>query len=377
MDEGWYVEPGDSVLYIRSLDAPGGHTWNVPRFDRAFYVDVDWVWIEGFEMRFFGQGEYGRAVYLRDSSHSVVRNNVIHGVPLGVSVRWTGEGRCDFARVEYNEIYDPPVESWPWDAVKATSHEGTGISVSGSHVIVRGNEIHHIFNGIATGSWGDSENVEIAFDVDVYDNVTHHIGDDGYEPEGACINNRFRDNAFDTGLVGISLAPITHGPAWCLRNTITNFTGTSFKWSVDGDGPVYVYHNTCWTGEPDENGMGWSGDVHNVTMRNNIVSATRYAFEHMSTTMTGHDYDWDNWYTTRGAPRFKWEDVRYDTIEDLCAATGLECNGHDDDPGLVDPAGGDFSLSSGSPNVDFGIVIPGINDGWLGAAPDLGSAELE
>lgn len=377
MDEGWYVEPDDSVLYVRSLDDPGGHTWNVPRFDRAFYVDVDWVWIEGFEMRFLGQGQYGMGVYLRDASQAVVRNNVIHGVRSGVSVRWTGDGRCDGARVEYNDISDPPVDEWPWDAVKGTSHEASGISVSGSFVIVRGNEIHHIFNGIAPGSWGDAENTEIAFDVDVYDNVAHHIGDDGFEPEGACINNRFWRNSFDVGLVGISLAPITHGPVWCIRNTITNFTGTSFKWSVDGDGPVFVYHNTCWTGEGDQNGMGWSGDVHNVTFRNNVVSATRYAFEHMSTSMTGHDYDWDNWHTTRGAPRFKWEDVRYDTIEDLCWATGLECNGHAGDPGLADPGGGDFGLGSGSPNIDYGVVIPGINHGWLGAGPDLGYVEVE
>ena len=378
MDEGFFVEPGDPVLHVRSLDDPAGHTWNVPRFDNAFYVDEDWVWIEGFTMRFFGQGQYGMAVYLRNASHAVVRNNVIHGAPGGVRIRWTGEAEpCDDARVEYNEISDPPVDSWPWDAVKGTSHEGSAIGVAGTvGAIVRGNEVHHIFNGIYTGSWGDSENPEIAFDADVYDNHVHHIGDDGFEPEGACINHRFRDNVWETGLVGISLAPITHGPVWILRNTFSGFTGTSFKWSNDGDGPVLSYHNTAWTGEPDTNGMGWSGDVHNVTFRNNIVSGTRYAFEHMSTSMTGHDYDWDCWFTSRtDGPRFKWEDVRYDTIADLCAATGLECNGRDDDPGLSDPAGGDLSLDGTSPNIDAGIPIPGINQAYLGDGPDVGASE--
>lgn len=376
MDEGWWVDPDGTVLHVRSLDDPAGHTWNVPRFDRAFYVDEDWIWIEGFEMRFFGQGEYGMGVYLRNASHAVVRDNVIHGVPLGVNVRWSREeARCEHARVELNDISDPPVDSWPWDAVKGTSHEGSGISVTGSYAIIRGNTIHHIFNGIATGSWGESENTEIAFDVDVYDNMTHHIGDDGYEPEGACINNRFWRNVFDAGLCGISLAPITHGPVWLVRNAIAGFSGTSFKWSSDGDGPVFVYHNTAWTGLEDEDGMGWSGAVHNVTFRNNIVSATRYAFEGMRTDMTGHDYDYDNWHTTRGPPRFKWEDVRYDTIEELCASTGLECHGHDEDPGLVDPGGGDLGLGASSPNIDRGVPIPGINHDHLGDGPDLGYAE--
>jgi hypothetical protein len=72
--------------------------------------------------------------------------------------------------------------------------------------------------------------------ADIYDNRIHHIGDDGLEPEGACINQRFRDNTVDTNLVGISLAPITHGPTWVLRSLFTNFTGTSIKEAI----PTFV-----------------------------------------------------------------------------------------------------------------------------------------
>ncbi len=377
MDEGWVVD--GSVLWVRSQGDPAGHTWNVPRHDHGFVLQgADWVWIEGFEIRFFGQGEYGSGVYVRNASHTVVRGNSIHGVADGIVVRWTGEGSCDDARIEDNEIFDPPVADWEWDAVKGTSHEGSAIVLGGTRgAVVRRNDIHDIFNGIYTGRWGDPENVAIAFDVDVYDNFVHHIGDDGFEPEGACINHRFWRNTYEGGLVGISLAPITHGPVWILRNTFAAFTGTSFKWSNDGDGPVLVYHNTAWTREPDQNGMGYSGLAHNVTFRNNIVSATRYAFESTRTGMTGHDYDYDNWHSTRGAPLVKWEDVRYDTLADLCAAAGMECHGAEHDPVLLDPEGGDLSLGAGSPNVDQGVVLPGINDGYLGAAPDRGFAERE
>ena len=73
---------------------------------------------------------------------------------------------------------------------------------------------------------------------------------------------------------------------------------------------------------------------------------------------------------------FKWENVPYDTIAKLCAATGLECKGYEDSPGLSNPGGGDFTLLSSSPNIDRGVVIPGINDQFSGNAPDVGAFEF-
>jgi len=384
MDEGFYSEPDQSTLWVRSLDDPANHSWQVPRFSRAFEVDAqDWVWIEGFEIRFYGQGEWAQAIYLKNASHLVVRRNTIHGIPRGITVNWTAEDedRSNDTRIEDNEIYDPPVDEWPWDAVKGTSMEGSGISVA-SHrgAIVRRNHVHNFFNGIYTGRWGDLENVAIAYDVDVYENRIEDIGDDGFEPEGACINNRFRHNTFDRGLVGISLAPITHGPAWVLRSVFANYWGTSFKWGIDSDGVVLIYHNTSWVDEGGEgrNAMGIGSPVHNSTMRNNIFRGTRYAFEVSFEGNTGHDWNYDNWHTTRGSdePHFKWENIRYDTIEELCDATGLECDGHEEAPGLADPSGGDFTLAPASPNIDRGVVIEGINDDSVGA-PDVGCFEHE
>jgi hypothetical protein len=41
----------------------------------------------------------------------------------------------------------------------------------------------------------------------------------------------------------------------------------------------------------------------------------------------------------------------------------------------VDAPGGNFAPSAGSPLVDRGLVLPGINDGYDGAAPDIGACE--
>jgi hypothetical protein len=373
--EGWFQKPGDTLLWVRSKTDPAGHVFNVPRYDHGFDIeDADWVWVEGLEVRYYGRRDWASGVLVRNSSHAVVRNMTVHGVTQGVVVL----GRSNDTRIEGNDVSDPPVESWPWDAVKGTSHEGSGIVVSGRKgAIVRDNEVHHIFNGIYACSWDALEDTRIAFDVDAYDNQLHDIGDDGLEPEGACINDRFRDNSFTRGLVGISLAPITSGPVWVMGNVFANYTGTPLKWGNEGDGRVFVYHNTSWTAQADTNGMNIYSRVRNVTFLNNIFRGTRYAFESTVTGCTGHHWDFDDWSTTRGddEPHFKWENVRYDTIEDLCPATGLECRGHEWLPGLANPANGDFYLDPSSPNIDAGVLIPGVNDGFLGLAPDIGCCE--
>jgi hypothetical protein len=379
MSEGWYIAPNSATLYVRSLDNPSNHSWQVPDLNHAMDADGrNWIWIEGFEIQYYGTTD-SCGICLKNSSHVVIRKNKIHNLQLGIFINWTGsEDQGNDTRIEYNEIYDPPVNEWPWKAVKATSMEGTAIVVRG-HIgaIVRGNEIHNFFNGIYTGSSAALENPAVAFDVDVYDNNIHHISDDALEPEGACINHRFRDNTIDTTLVGISLAPITQGPTWVLRSSFTNYTGSSIKWDLHSDGVVLIYHNTSWTNAKNLNAMSMIHPVYNSVMRNNIFQGNGFAFEEPFTGSTGHDWNNDNWYTTRGPNdfHFKWETRSYKTIAELCAATGLECKGYEDAPGLVNAEGGDFALLASSPNVDRGVVIPGINEDFKGNAPDIGAYE--
>ena len=382
MSEGWYYEAGTGKLYVRSLDNPANHSWQVPKLNHAFNVTGrDWIWIEGFEMRYYGVKTDGCGVCALNASHLVIRRNKIHNLQLGVYINWTGtDAQGNDTRIELNEIYDPPVNEWPWKAVKGSTMEGTGIVLRG-HIgaILRDNHIHNYFNGIYTGSSAASaiENPAVAFDADIYDNYIHHISDDGLEPEGTCVNHRFRDNKVDTMLVGISFAPITQGPTWSLRNQFTNFTSTSIKWSSGSNGVVFFYHNTSWTNASGVNAMSMIQPVHNSVMRNNIFQGNGYAFEEPFTGSTGHSWNYDNWYTTRGAagPHFKWENINYSNMVQLCAATGLECNGHENPPGFVNPGSGVFTLLATSPNIDRGIPIPGINDIFTGVAPDLGAYE--
>ena len=381
--EGWYFDPNTLRLYIRSQDDPSSHAWQIPRRNYAFDVNGrDWLWIEGFEVRFYGATTSGCGVCALNASHMVIRKNKIHNMQLGIYINWTGsENQGNDTRIEYNEIYDPNVNNFPWLAVKGSSMEGTGIVVRG-HIgaIVRGNDIHNYFNGIYTGISGVArENPAIAFDLDVYNNHIHEISDDALEPEGACVNHRFRNNRIESTFVGVSLAPITQGPTWVLRSVIANYTKRSFKWALNPDGIVLIYHNTSWTNTGYVTGMDLITPVRNSVMRNNIFQSTGYSILEVPTGSTGNDWNYDNWYTTRGTNgyHFLWENRNYANIVNLCAATRLECQGHENVPGFANPSASDFTLLATSPNIDRGIVIPGINDDFKGTAPDLGAYELE
>lgn len=380
--EGWFFEATTLRLYVRSSDDPSTRAWQAPRFNHAFDASGrEWIWIEGFEMRFYGTRTDGCGVCSLNSSHVVIRRNKIHNMQLGIFINWTGgENFGNDTRIEYNEIYDPTAGNWQWDAVKGSAHEGTGIVLRGHNgAIVRGNQIHHIFNGIYTGVSGTAgENPAIAFDADIYNNRMYDIADDGLEPEGACINQRFRNNTIDRAFSGISLAPITMGPVWVTRNTITNFTNKAFKWDRNSDGAVMIYHNTAWTNSPDANGMDLISPIHNTVMRNNIFQVSGFTFSEKTSGSTNNDWNNDNLYNTRTSsnPHFKWENANYNRIGDFCKASGLECSGSDSPPGLVNPTGGNFALSASSPNVDRGVSIPGINDSYSGSAPDRGAFEF-
>lgn len=376
ISEGWYYETSTSRLYVRNQDDPASHTWRVPRLNHAFDVNArDWIWIEGFEIRYYGRC----GVCTVNASHLVVRRNKIHNMQLGVFFNWSGNAsQGNDTRVEQNEISDPGVGGWPWKAVKGSYMEGTGIIVRGrTGAIVRENTVFSYFNGIYTGSSAALENPELAFDADIYNNNVHHVIDDAFEPEGACVNHRFRNNVVDLSYIGVSIAPVTQGPTWVLRSVITNYNGRAIKFANNTDGIVLIYHNTAWTPVSNINGIDLITAMHNVVMRNNIIQTTAYSIYEVPTGSTTNDLNNNNWYTTRGSagPHFKWENVDYNTISALCSARGLECNGYETVPGFTNPAGGDFTLLPSSPNIDRGGLIAGINDAFVGNKPDVGAFE--
>jgi hypothetical protein len=214
------------------------------------------------------------------------------------------------------------------------------------------------------------------------------MGDDGVSTDGRCSNLRLWDNRFYDVLIGISMAPVYDGPVYAIRNTIyrtgvgnNDYSGSSFKFNsgYSESGPIFMFHNTSDAWYPGNSGIHIKspGSWKNIYSRNNIWSGTDYAINNNNAGQP-LDFDFDLLYTTMENELVYWGNGPDRHMRDLASfrnLTGQEPNGLSSAPGFSDPASGDYTLSSGSPLIDRGLIIPGINDDYAGRAPDIGAFE--
>ncbi len=381
IDAGFYVDTSASRIYLRTPNgaSPAGQAVHVASKPGGFLVDtVTDVVIEGFEVRYFGTVEYSSVgVDVRDSSRVWVRNNVIHHVNDGVRVRLPNASENV---VEGNEIRDTGVWTWPWDKVKAHTPEASAVTITGGYGnVVRHNRVSGTFNGVYVGAFGDSSEA-IAHGTDVHDNRLGEHGDDGLEPEGACVHVRFWRNVIHGVYNGVSLAPIEVGPLFLVRNVVAGYRSNALKINNASTGWVLAYHNTSVPGT-DEGAQAFAPALPftGLVTRNNVWTGHRYVIESSVTPSGPVDLDYDNLYTDNldGTPRFvKWLDVRYEDLSALKGSGTIEPNGFDEVPEYEDPAAGDYTPVEGSGLLDVGEVIDGVNDRFIeGAGPDLGAFE--
>jgi hypothetical protein len=223
-------------------------------------------------------------------------------------------------------------------------------------------------------------------DLDFHSNWLEGCGDDGIETDGVGSNCRIYFNSFQSFLTGVSIAPCARGPTYIFRNLLVGwrpaaeFDGYPFKFNVGSTLPiewVYLYHNTCATDVPGQDGFLFKqySNWTNVVSRNNNFAGTRYALESWSTE-NPVDFDFDNLYSSDPGLAIAWAGARYDSVAGFALATGQERHGRSVAPGFVSPATRDYYLRPDSDLIDQGVVIPGINDDYLGGAPDLGAFEF-
>ncbi|MDI1479598.1 right-handed parallel beta-helix repeat-containing protein [Polyangium sp. y55x31] len=378
---GFYVDAAAGKIYLKLPDggSPAGHTIHVAIRNVGILLDtVTDVVVEGFEIRHLGANAEGAGIDVRDTARAWVRKNHIHHMNAGIRVR---RPLAAENVIEDNVVRDTSIWSWPWSSVKAHTPEASAIGITGgAGNVVRRNQLSGTFNGVYIGSFDDSSEA-VAPDTDVYENVLAEHGDDGLEPEGACVNVRLWNNHMRGVLNGVSLAPIEVGPLFVVRNVIDGFKEHALKVNNGSQGFMLVYHTTSRPAAELAEAQAIAPTIPfaNLITRNNIWASHRYVIESSITPSGPVDLDWDNLFTDilDGTPRFvKWLDVKYASIAELAGSGTIESHGFQVEPQYEDAEGGDFTPVEGSGLVDVGVVIEGINDRFVvGTAPDLGAFE--
>ncbi|MFW6163807.1 MAG: hypothetical protein ACODAJ_13640, partial [Planctomycetota bacterium] len=254
--------------------------------------------------------------------------------------------------------------------------QGIILASTGGNNVVRYNDLI----GSETHWWNDaiesSRNRNVTGgpyrDTDIYGNVLAFCNDDGVELDGGQINVRCWGNWIDKALCGVSCAPNRRGPSYVVGNLMTltgeerGVTGAGFKMGGDrfpDPGLSLLLHNTVYTTGAGLTSGHYGKGPTPMRTRNNVFFGPspgrgRIRYRHRR----GGDFDYDllppgGVYGMSPVPE-EWE------------AHGVVGR-----PDVRDEAARDFRLAEGSPGIDAGLRLPGLNDGFAGDGPDLGAFE--
>jgi hypothetical protein len=383
---GFFASGADVYVRLAGDADPNAAEIVVSRYNHAFYVAQSFIYFSRMTFRHYGQGNYAKAIYFRDASDNLVDECIFAINDLGIGIKYDSGRNV----IQDNEFYDTNFD-WPWDAVKTGSALETGgirfyDPTDGWGNIIRGNTFHDYFDGFGVCP---ESSAAVTNETDVYRNLVYRVGDDGMETDGQCSNVRIWSNTFHDVLVGISLAPVYTGPVYAIRNLVYNtgagnngYPGSPFKFNSGyaQSGPMYLFHNTADAVLPGNNGLDIRspGSWTLITSRNNIWSGTDYALSNANPSQP-LDLDYDNLYSLLPGELAWWADLsdrHLNTLAELQSATAQELHGYNHLPDFADPLVGNYSLVSNSDMIDAGLFIPGINDGYAGAAPDIGAFEF-
>jgi hypothetical protein len=337
-------------------------------------VHVERLTIQNAEraLRFFGttQNNVARRIHI---------TNVIHGIAQGVDQR-------DFY------ICDNIIEgrlSWPWvfqpDADLHLNDRGVAVHGDG-HVVC-----HNRISG-----FGDAlmNTKVLARSLDFYGN---DILDsfDGTELDVGGGNLRVFQNRWTNVVSGISLQPVYGGPAYVLRNVLRNVVGEQIKFKslggTDEPSGAFIYHNTFVSPKIALN-LQTPIIGHNFLVMNNLFVGPRVLPGRAVEWTEGVDrgtFDFNGYFPDGGF----WLGTINGVAQIFANFAALQASGVFEmggtlltEPifagGFVGPTDGsvrqdpaDFTLASASNAIDRGTRLPGINQSFVGAAPDLGALE--
>jgi hypothetical protein len=248
-------------------------------------------------------------------------------------------------------------------------------------------EGHVVCHNLLSG-WGDAMKLgqDGARAVDFYDNDVTSAYDNGLEFDGAAGNVRALRNRFTNTYATISFQPVHGGPVYAVRNLVVNVAHEQLKFHNETSG-IEVLHNTFVSADhaleladgttshhfelrgnlfvgPDGAAKvaEWSGGIDDGTFDGNgWWPDGRFDFDAAG--------DWPTFAAMQADGVFESTGILLDDGAPLASGVGAPARWQD----RLDPT--DPTLDPTSAAVDAGAVLPGVTDGFTGAAPDLGAQE--
>ena len=269
------------------------------------------------------------------------------------------------------------------------------------HVIAR-NAIAYFHDALGISTYGTPEQdpERQPSSIDIYGNDMHLSNDDILETDGGVHNIRvFENRGVNAAQGGYSAQPVFGGPVYFYRNILYNVPGgVAFKFSANAAG-LFVFHNTIIAEQTVREPYSNAHFRNNLFLGRDMPERGIMAWANASTNASS---DYNGFRPNRGvAAQYAWlakpgyEPVEADwrtcaTLDEFRAATGAEAHGIEVDYDIFEHVAPpdatrrhavyhamdlDFRLRPGSRAVDGGVMIPTVNDGFRGKAPDLGALE--
>jgi hypothetical protein len=372
-----------------TLDAQNGAAANVT-------VNASYVIVRGFTLK----GAQQNAIVIDKNQHDVViEDNDMSGwgrtrdgtwgtdMDSGVRAVCTSE-ELTRVTIQRNKIHDPRYPANSWSDGHPAGPQGITFSYCGGNHVLRWNEIYSSKNHFNDAMGGEDNFSTGGFpnkDSDIYGNRIEMTWDDGIESEGGNQNVRIWGNYLNNTATGIASTVDSVGPLYIFRNVYnrsrfyeksspdTDDRGPMFKSGSSsdfGNGRRYLFHNTML--QATQSGLQYTlgggagiGGTGNTQLVMNTVSMNN--IYHL-------------WKPNNGAFYQIGSDAQFS--HDMTSGTSTpEVGGIVATPqyasgnGWQSEMGGLYQLAAGTPGYDQGVRIANFNDGFLGAAPDVGAAE--
>ena len=313
--------------------------------------------------------------------------------------RGGGYGIVSFLRSEDTYIADNTVIGttvWAESSLGVSGDNlGEGICVTGPGCVIRNNRVRGFRDGISLMEFAEAVD---QYAIDIVENDVSECADDGIEVDSSAGNCRVLRNRLTNCFMGISSQPGLGGPLYLVRNVLYNIAFEAFKLHNGTYGDVLLHNTVVKSGDAFSVASG--ATIARTWTRNNLFiggpgstwngydSGTGRVMNLTDLEVAGASLDYDGFGSTAGFFSGKFgPSVTFSSVTQLRSATtevhavqvGLSAFASTityPSAAMTAFAPPDLRLAAASPAVDAGVVIPGINDGFIGSAPDLGAYEV-